>query len=341
MIQQCVRAVARLGVLLVFVAAPSWAGFGFADEFGTDPAKVADKKVDLSLMNGDGDGSDSGRGPNPYLKALHAPPARIALISFYVWDCGNKKENSWNTYGGNYTYHVTSTRTNNVTEKAVDMLANELHDASIGALKEAFATVDSKLLTPDEFLDTDAKKQAYANFNPEHNFMEKIYKTLQGLDTDSFHFTGAPSGYRVIGLTNLSNIKRNKFQLATTGVGVGTFANAAGYDLATALGVDAVAVLYNVVQAEKKSINMRAAAMYLFGPNPVKDTGQSLYWKGHQFSGVYLDIDEVPFVKTDDGKLVEADYAGYAIVAKALGLRMAQHLKEKTGWDGKPRAAAP
>jgi hypothetical protein len=290
-------------------------------------------------MNGDGDGSDSGRGPVPYLKALHAPPARIALISFYVWDCGNKQENSYRIYGGDYTYHTTSTRKRDVSQLAMDVLANELYDAGIGPLKEAFASVDSKLLTPDEFLDTDAKKQAYEAFKPEHNFMEKIYKALDSMDDKGFRYTGAPSGYRVVALTNLSNIKRNKFQLATTGAGVGTMAEAAGYNLANALGVDAVAILYNVVQAEKKSINMRAAALYLFGPNPIKDTGQSLYWKGHQFSGVYLDIDEVPFVKIDDDKMTQADYAGYAIVAKALGLRMAQHLKEKTGWDGKPRAA--
>jgi hypothetical protein len=50
----------------------------------------------------------------------------------------------------------------------------------------------------------------------------------------------------------------------------------------------------------------------------------------------------VPFVKTDkDGHLVSAEYEGYALVAKALGLRMAEHVRDKTGWDGKPREVKP
>jgi hypothetical protein len=67
----------------------------------------------------------------------------------------------------------------------------------------------------------------------------------------------------------------------------------------------------------------------MFAPNPVPDTGKSLYWRGHQYSGVQLRMD-VPFITADKkGQLVDADYQGYAIVATALGSRMAQHLTEK------------
>ena len=117
-------------------------------------------------------------------------------------------------------------------------------------------------------------------------------------------------------------------------MGVGKIANSAGYDLATALGVDAVVILYNVVQAEKHDIRMRGAYMYMFGPNPIPDSGQSMYWKGHEYSGVFLRMD-VPFVTTNkDGVVLDADYSGYAIVANALGTKMAEHLKERSGWNG-------
>ncbi len=313
----------------VAAAYPVRAG-AFESELGSDPAKLK-SDVKLSMMNGDGNGSESGRGPVPYLKALGAPPKRVGLISFYVWDCGNKKENSYNIYAGDYVYRTKTTRRRNVEAAAVDMLATELHDASIVALKDAFASGGMQLLTPDEFLDTDAKKELYAGFKPEHGGMETFIKSVDHwADKDSWKFSGAPDGYRVLELTNVGDVKGNHFQLATTGIGVGKVANSEGHDFAQQLGLDAVVILYNVVQAENKDIRMRGSYMYMFGPNPVPDTGQSLYWRGHQYSGVYLRMD-VPFIKTTkDGQLVDADYSGYAAVASALGARMAEHLREKT-----------
>jgi hypothetical protein len=76
---------------------------------------------------------------------------------------------------------------------------------------------------------------------------------------------------------------------------------------------------------------MRGAGLYMFGPNPLPDTGKSLYWNGLEYSGVYLRMD-VPFITLDKkGNLLDADYDGYAIVGRALATRMAQHIKQKTG----------
>jgi hypothetical protein len=284
------------------------------------------------MMNGDGDGADTGRGPVPYLKALGKPPGRVALVSFYVWDCGNKKENSYRIYGGDYTYHVTNTRKRAVAEGEVAVLANELHDAGIGALKESFAAVGMQLLTADEFLDTPDKRAAYDAFKMEAGGFSGLLRGLQQKSHGDVWQWGAPDGYRVLELTTVGNVKGNQFQLGQTGISIGKTAAALGYDLAAKLGVDAVVILYNVVQADKSTINMRGAGLYMFGPNPVPNSGQSLYWNGHQYSGVYLRMKDIPFIKTDkNGKLVDADYAGYAIVAGALGKRMAEHVKGKTG----------
>jgi hypothetical protein len=143
---------------------------------------------------------------------------------------------------------------------------------------------------------------------------------------------GAPDGYRVLELLTVGNAKTNQFQFAQNGIGVAKTAVSLGHDLTQALGVDAVVILYNVVQADKTTINMRGAGLYMFGPNPLPDCGTSLCWSGHQYSGVYLRMKEIPFIKTDkDGNLVSADYAGYALVAGGLGKRMAEHVKKKTG----------
>ena len=339
MTRQIRRLVGVLAVVLVGAIQPSSAAGAFEAKFGSDAAKLS-REVGMSMMNGDVQGSESGRGPQPYLKALGAPPARIALITFYVRDIGTKKENSYTIYAGNYIYKTKSTRRTSVDLGSIGILATELHDASIASMKEAFAGVGSELLTPDEFLDTDAKREAYQNFTFELGFFEKAARKLLARDTPGWSFVGAPAGYRVIELTTVSNIKSNDFRLATTGAGVGEVAQKAGHDLAKALGVDAVLFVYNFVQGGKDTISLRGSYMYLFGPNPVPDTGKSLYWRGHQYSGVYLKTN-VTFVQNDkNGHTVSADYDGYAIVAKALALRMAEHLKERTGWDGKPHAKA-
>ncbi|HKQ61193.1 MAG TPA: hypothetical protein VJS92_07865 [Candidatus Polarisedimenticolaceae bacterium] len=294
----------------------------FDKELGSDAAALVDK-VKLSMMNGNGDGSDSGRGPVPYYKALGAPPKRVALVSFYVWDCGNKRENHYNPV---YRYKITR----NVTATAMDAFASELYEASIAVFKEGFAAYGTQVLTAEEFLDTPEHQAAYDGFELQMGGMQKFFAHFQKSTDDTWRFTGVPDRYRLLQLVTIMDVKGNHFELGATGVGVGKLAKSLGDDLAKALGVDAVMILYNVVQGESKDIRMRGSYLYMFGPNPIADTGQSLYWSGHQYSGVYLRMD-VPFVTTDkEGKLIEADYAGYAPVARALATRMGQHLKEKT-----------
>lgn len=314
----------------LIVGAVSAAAAGpFEEELGSDPAKLAGE-VKLSMMNGDGDGADSGRGPVPYLKALGAPPKRVALLSYYVYDCGNHKEKSYRMYGGDYVYHYSSSRSINVEATEIGRLATELHDAGIEPLKQSFAAVGMQLLTPAEYLDTPEKKAAYQSMKVEGGGMDKLFGALQSKEATQWQW-GAADGYQLAKLTTVGDVRGNNFALATTGMGVGKVAATVGYDLAKALGVDAVVILYNVVQAEATSFRLRGAYMYMFGPNPVPNTGQSMYWNGHQYSGVYLRTD-VDFIKTDkEGRMLSADYAGYGVVAGALGTRMAQHVKGKTG----------
>lgn len=301
----------------------------FESELGTDAAKVA-ADVKISMMNGDSNGVPSGKGLVPYLKALGGPPKRVGLVSFYAWDHGNKKENSYNFYNNEYTYRVDVTRRHSVDDTLpTSMLAAELHDAGIGALKEEFAAVGMQLLTPAEFLDTAEKKQAYESIKVEAGGMDKLFGLLQSKDEGIWQW-GVPGGYRLIKLTTVNDPRGNNFALATTGIGVAKVADSVGYDLAKNLGLDAVVILYNVVQAEPTTIRLRGSYLYMFGPNPVADTGQGSYWRGQQYSGVYLRTD-VDFIKTDKkGNLVEDEYAGYAIVARAIGSRMAQHVKKKS-----------
>jgi hypothetical protein len=81
------RIAGMAAVLIAVVAGSARAEKTFESKLGSDAAKLADD-VKISMMNGDNGGREDGRGLVPYYKALGAPPKRVALISFYVWDCG-------------------------------------------------------------------------------------------------------------------------------------------------------------------------------------------------------------------------------------------------------------
>jgi len=328
MLGKITRAAAAAVLLSTAPAMAAMAG-AFQDALGSDAAKV---DVKISMMNGDNAGRDDGRGLVPHYKTLGKPPPRVALISFYVWDCGNKKESSYSVYGGDYVYHVKNTRKRAVNSGEIDVLATELLDASIGKMKDSFSAVGMQLLTPEEFLDAPAKQKAYEDFKLEIGGMNKFLRGLQEHNSGDTWQWGAPDGYRVIEMVTVGDVKGNHFQLGQTGIGIAKTSVSLGHDLAKALGVDAVAIMYTVVQAQKTSIAMRGAGLYMFGPNPIDAPGASQYWNGLQYSGVYLRTDDIPFIATDKkGTLVDADYAGYAIVGESLATKMARHIKDKTG----------
>jgi hypothetical protein len=320
--------VAVLSLGMFVSIAPAVAG-PFEAELGSDAAKLAGD-VKIHMMNGDNAGLESGKGLVPYLKALGGPPKRVALVSFYIWDSGNKKEKSYRFYNNDYVLTMDNTYRFAVDASELDKLATELHAAAIGPLKEEFAAVGMQLLTPAEFLDTPAKQEAFHSTKVEVGGMGALMGFLQKKDAEEWQW-GTPDGYRLIKMATAGDARGNNYSLALQGMGVGSLANTAGHDLAQALGVDAVVIMYNIVQAESTSIRLRGSYMYMFGPNPVPNSGQSMYYPGQQYSGAYLRTD-VDFIKTDkDGKALETDYAGFGIVAHALGMRMAQHIKKKTG----------
>ena len=323
------RSIAVLLSLGLVTSIPLASAGPFEAELGSDAAKVAGD-VKIHMMNGDNDGLESGKGLVPYLKALGAPPKRVAMVSFYIWDSGNKKEKSYRFYNSEYTLQMDNTYRLAVDASELDKLATELHAAAIGPLKEEFAAVGMQLLTPAEFVDTPEKQQAFEATKVEVGGMGSLMGFLQKGAATEWQW-GTPEGYRLIKMTTAGDARGNNYSLALQGMGVGTLANTAGHDLAKALGVDAVVIMYNVVQAESTSIRLRGSYMYMFGPNPVANSGQSMYYPGQQYSGAYLRTD-VDFIKTDkEGKALETDYAGFGIVAHALGMRMAQHIKKKTG----------
>ena len=152
---------------------------------------------------------------------------------------------------------------------------------------------------------------------------------LTHVDKDSTMLEGVAEGYRLLSVPTMNDPKQKEFGLAAKG-GDGKLFQGLGHDLATALGVDAVAVMYSVIQDENKTIDLLGSYLYLFGPNPVKrDDNPSLYWTGHQYSGYLLKC-RVSFLRKKKEKETDSDFAGFALVAKALATKTGEYLDAET-----------
>jgi len=291
-----------------------WAG-AVEKKFGSDAAVIAGK-MKLNLMSM-GHGSPNGSGPVPYLRALSAPPKRVALVSFYVWDSGNETGSVYNT-----VIKWSSSKT--VTAKGRDHVVNALYAAAIKPMKDGFAANGIQLLTPTEFLDTPEKKAAYESFVPEHGAVGSVMGFLTKKNRSE---PAAPDGFRLLPLPSNNNAKDKKFEMAAQG-GDGKLFQGLGHDLASALQVDAVLVVYSPLQAQTKTIDLLGAYAYMFGPNPVPPGQSTLYWTGHQYSGVFLPM-SVHLMETAKGQEVENCFEDYGAIAGALAIRTSEYLKER------------
>jgi hypothetical protein len=309
--------------LLALVTPTLFAGT-IEKKFGTDDNALA-KKVDLPKFAG-ANGSPSGKGQKPYLPALGAPPKRVALVSFYNWDVGNVQKRTYRTGGFDQTT-TWSTSSQSVTTDGGEGIVAAFYASGFAALKDGLAAHGMTLLTSEEYLDTPEKKAAYEAFKIETGGSVKFVKFLAGENKEDelLHRFEAP-GYRLLSLASNRDIKGKHFELS----GDGKLYTGLGHDLAESLGVDAVMIVYNVIQADKNSIDLLGTYAYMFGPNPVKAPDTALYWPGHQYAGAFLRMD-VPVMKTDrKGKELENSLPEYAHVAKAVALRMGEFLDKET-----------
>jgi hypothetical protein len=80
-------------------------------------------------------------------------------------------------------------------------------------------------------------------------------------------------------------------------------------------------------KAERRETSLIGAYAYMFGPNPVADTGQRPYWTGHQYTGAWVRRD-VPLIQMDKDS-TQVDFDGSGIVARALAERTAVYPQEE------------
>lgn len=217
---------------------------------------------------------DNGKGFAVSMKALGAMPKRVALISFYVDDPGLTKKSGTAQTGR--SYNTTNTGSGNARQ-----FAGEFFNDASGELRTVFASYGMTLLMPDEFLTSEAKKRAYKEFEVKHTVANRVGNKIGGffknvgnsgttLETDE-----AAEGFRLIKINTREEADPKKKAVEKqnlAGSMDSQMIESVGYELAKALEVDAVLVIYNTQLADEKWNKSRfylaAASMVLFGPNP-------------------------------------------------------------------------
>jgi hypothetical protein len=181
-----------------------------------------------------------GHGVGPYFTSAAQLPKTIGLATFYVYDNAETK-----------TIHNVSTTKTWVTAEGGNILANKFLAASLPAMKAAFEKQGIRLLTLDEMLDTDEKRQAYyKGISLEVSKMGKVLTALESGGTETF---AAAKGYRMLDAAATSDYMR---------------ARALGGGLTTALGVDAVLSVGLEVGTDGKEYTLKGVKWAVNGKNP-------------------------------------------------------------------------
>jgi hypothetical protein len=275
--------------------------------------------------------NSNGGGYSANLSLLPNKPTRVALISYYVYDPGSGK-----VQGSNFAGSATTTAWR-TTDFVGQSQADGFYSKSIDAMKDAFKANGITLLTPDEFLDTEEKKQSYYEFNQESAKREKTDAVMLGkmgtiVDISTLKVTPRGKGYRPF---FVANERMDKSDIALFQGGVFSanrkLTSSLGYELCSQLGVDAVLVTYIATRKEKMyggGYGVNAVMTVMLGPNPGKSDESDPEAKnlGQFYCGTRTYFsDPIEF----QGEKTKPQYDGMANILAAHANKMSGYIKGK------------
>lgn len=239
-----------------------------------------------------------GHGINPLLTSKNQLPDTVALISFHIYDIGTEHH----IKNVSITYY-------SLTADGGNVIATSMLQSIVGRLKEAFRQQGSVLLTPDEFLNTPEKKQAYYSFEPS---LSKLGKFLSGIETKQRDIAVWPAGYRAFDIAAAGDFLR---------------AESLGGELAKKLGVGGTLSIGVELMTDRKNVYMNGMKMVMHGPNPVpredkKYISQNMgagYYTGQIYAnGTFYFDKPLQIARVGKGKLEEmqADFAGLEVISE-------------------------
>lgn len=274
---------------------------------------------DVDVLSSSHKGSDSGKTAFPYLRALGKPPAKVALVSFYVQSPAVKGAGSSTV----------------LTAEGTKKIANNLLQKSLAPLKKNFKANGMVVLEPSEFLTDADKKSAFEEFEV------KIEGGAAGMsavfdmgDTGDLRNTGLIAGAAPAdGYKFFDRIEKLSTYASVT--------NSIGSDLAKSLGVDAVLVVFNETAYDGDHAFLTGTNLYMFGPNPIPLKEEDLGGftdgrKGHLYASVGTEksmLKNVAITPPDADDLSglgdEKNYRGFEKVVDALSKKMASYVNER------------
>lgn len=312
--------------LFVLVIGIAFTMPGYAQKPNPFSAKTAEiSKIKAKYdFPGEGRKSKNGKGYSANVSLLKYKPKKVALIGFYLYDPGTGKSSKT----GN-TVNSSAWRTH---ESVGQIQVDGFYNIGIEPLKSSFKEHGVDLLTPEEFLDSDEKKEMFYGFNQETAKKEKSDATLWGksgvnVSVSTLKICPTDKGYRPFFVVNEEITSSAPAHFKTAGVfGANRkMTSSLGYELANTLEVDAVVVCYIVTRKPKKNKGdyaVNALNLYMFGPNPISE-GADDKNRGQFYCGVRTFYSK-PLVFQSEKNGVS--YNGFDNVMKAMANKMMEYL---------------
>ncbi len=294
----------------------------------------------------EGRSSKSGGGYSVSLKLLTEPPKKVALVTFFTFDPGLTKSYSYKSESDIMTTYSTKTRKRGASSGTASAIVDGFYYTSIDKLIAMFKENGMNLLLPEQYLDTDEKKEFYKNFEVQHDGLNDWLNNLQSGGHDQMF--ASPFGYKAldIELEPFANYSKSKM-LSTMDYkrvvsdGQPMFMSfddkkmfqSLGYDLPTALGVDAVLCVYFTIYMPKDTkIKLQNANMIMLGKNPVQvnegDKKPKFYRRGLLYCATRFQPDVAIYnYSKKDEKTHDLDITGFDNVVLGLGTGICKYLK--------------
>ena len=307
-------------------------------EFVSSPEKVIKKvKLDMPL---EGRKYKNGTGYSLNPKLLEKMPEKVALVSFYSFDPGMTKIQNWSTS----THYITKTTQRNAVGSSGD-LALGYFNQSQETLVSAFKEYGINLLMPEEFLDTQAKKDYYENYKVErakfnawvsnlgsssHNMIYGYFDPFKVLDVvNEVYANYTKSGGQYV--TKKGNIADNQVWVMDK---CGKMVESLGGDLCKNLGVDAVVIVYFTIFSPKENrVQLQNVNLHMFGPNPTKlpegKDSKFNFFKGKFYCGTRINPEILIWnYNKKKPETQEISFDGFDVIMKAMVQTMGNYLKE-------------
>ncbi|MEP0368823.1 MAG: hypothetical protein ABJN36_20660 [Cyclobacteriaceae bacterium] len=323
-------------ILILTFSINAMAQSDFAEDTA-DPSKIKARQ-DFPL---EGRPSKNGTGWSTNVKLLDELPKRVALVTFYLEDPGlsdQKKSSSATT--------VTYTANMWATDAATAGLhVSGFYNESIDELKAGFEKMGMELLTPDEFLDTEEKRDFYNGFVPQHGGLKKEKKTSKTLSAAGTLQVArprpTPPGYKAIWISNeWTNMTTASEKFVNTNKNDSKFFESMGYYLTEGLGVDAVAAVTIVTRKmdkDKYNYGVNHVNLYLWTKNPIElpeeeDKGLKgiFYIKGQFLAGTRVTYGKPSLFQYQHKKKgYGPDYTGMGNVMTAMTDKINEYFVKK------------